>query len=127
MGHAPAEITGNAKTTGMSTEVTTEGAGSYVLVHNTVGTGFACRVHASRDERELDQERRRAPGGEVDRGIVTIERVSVFVAEGERLRNYANRVKMGHSPAEDATSSSHVDRGLGVGSRVGPASTYTGL
>ena len=88
VGHATAKIAGKAEKERMSTETTTEGGIDCILVYNTVGTRVTSCVHASRDERELDEERRRARSRKVDGDIVGIERMSVSVAGREQMRNH---------------------------------------
>ena len=111
----------------MSARFINSGGMNCVLVYNTVGTGITSCVHASRDERELDEEGRRTGGRKVDSDIIGVERMSVSVAEREQIKKQSTRVEMGHLPAEDTTTSSLVDRSLGIYSGVRPTSTNAGV
>ena len=75
MGHATAEITGNAEKK-MSVRFISSGGMNCALVYNTVSTRITSCVHASRDE-----ERRCTGGRKVDSDIIGVERMSVSVAE----------------------------------------------
>ena len=91
VGHTTAEISREAEKDRMSAEVITEGGRDRVLIYNTVRTrGVLCK-HASFNERELDEERGRALGREVDMDIPGVVRMRVFVPVRERIRNQADR------------------------------------
>ena len=86
MGHATAEITRKAEREGMNTDITTKGRTDCSLVYNTVRTRVTPCVHAPRDQRELDQERRSARSREVDGDIVGVECMSISVTGREQMR-----------------------------------------
>ena len=65
----------------------------HVLVYNTIKTRVASCVHASRDERELDQERRCALRLEIDGNVIGIERMSISVTGRERIRDRSTKRK----------------------------------
>ena len=84
VGHTTAEVTTKAENQGVSINVITRANGDHVLVYHTVSARVSTSIHTSLNERELDQERRRALV-EVDADIIGIERMSVRIAgEGSR-------------------------------------------